>query len=296
MIRVLEWNVGYETADTRKLRHNLPWVRVTVPLADLRWAKLWSLEDAAKIWSGWMALVFCASQSSERGTVESVESVSLLSRVPVGMVQAGLDWAVANGMAELSGDHQKDSGNIPDDSENNSGLRTYVRDGTLRNETNKAARVREPEQAGRIPANEWTPDSSHAGICAVRNLSMELQLERFRATANATTGAKDTPEGWSRRFMAWIAKGRPEPVFSPATPFEPPTVEQWMTYAKEFAPQHPPFREDPGYFWPADLARAAWGKHQANQWARVADWKAQLEADCQTWSGYELANRMRPAR
>ena len=152
-------------------------------------------------------------------------------------------------------------------------------------------------QAGRIPSNQWTPDSSHAGICDLRNLSMELQLERFRATANASAGSLDTPEGWNRRFMAWIARGRPEPVFSPATVMVSPTIQEWTDHAYQFASTHQPFkREDPDYFWPGELARAKWSAHQAAGWARIVDWKAQLEADCETWNGYERANRKRPAR
>ena len=68
-------------------------------------------------------------------------------------------------------------------------------------------------------SNEFTPDSSHAGICAVRNLSLEMQLERFRVSVKDSI---DTPDGWSRRFMAWLGKGRPEPATPPAPSESPP--------------------------------------------------------------------------
>lgn len=149
-------------------------------------------------------------------------------------------------------------------------------------------------QASRLLLNDWTPDSGHSGICAQRNLSMEMQLERFRSQHGATL---DTPEGWSRRFYGWIAQGRPEPIFSPAAAMVPPTIEQWTDHAYQFASTHQPFkREDPDYFWPGELARAKWNSHQAAGWARIVDWKAQLEADCEAWNGYERANRKRPAR
>lgn len=149
-------------------------------------------------------------------------------------------------------------------------------------------------QASRLLLNDWTPDSGHSGICAQRNLSMEMQLERFRIQHGATL---DTPDGWSRRFYGWIAQGRPEPIFSPAAAMVPPTLEQWTDHAYQFASTHQPFkREDPDYFWPGELARAKWNSHQAAGWARIVDWKAQLEADCETWNGYERANRKRPAR
>lgn len=152
----------------------------------------------------------------------------------------------------------------------------------------------QPGQACRILLNDWTPDSGHSGICAQRNLSMEMQLERFRSQHGATL---DTPEGWSRRFYGWIAQGRPEPIFSPVAPMAPPTLQEWTDRAYEFARTHQPFKsEDPGYFWPGELARAKWSAHQATGWARIVDWKAQLEADCETWNGYERANRKRPAR
>lgn len=131
MIRILEWNVGYETADTRKLQHKLPWVRMNVLLADQRWAELWLESNAPQIWAGWTALVFCASQSKERGTVESVKKVAILSRVPEKFVQSGLEWALANGMAESDQESEKDSGKIPES------FLTTLRDGTERDETRR---------------------------------------------------------------------------------------------------------------------------------------------------------------
>jgi hypothetical protein len=288
MIRILEWNVGYETADTRKLQNKLPWVRMNVLLADQRWAELWLEVTAPQIWAGWTALVFCASQSKERGTVESVKKVAILSRVPESFVQVGLEWALANGMAESDQYHEKDSGKIPER------FLTTLRDVTGRDATNETSSSHASGQASRLLLNDWTPDSGHSGICAQRNLSMEMQLERFRIQHGATL---DTPDGWSRRFYGWIAQGRPEPIFSPAAAMVPPTLEQWTDHAYQFASTHQPFkREDPDYFWPGELARAKWNSHQAAGWARIVDWKAQLEADCETWNGYERANRKRPAR
>jgi hypothetical protein len=83
-------------------------------------------------------------------------------------------------------------------------------------------------QASRLLLNDWTPDSGHSGICAQRNLSMEMQLERFRSLHGATL---DTPDGWSRRFYGWIAQGRPEPIPLPAvaTPGASAPPPEWVT-------------------------------------------------------------------
>ena len=142
-------------------------------------------------------------------------------------------------------------------------------------------------------SNEFAPDSSHAGICAVRNLSLEMQLERFRVS---TGDSLDTVEGWSRRFNGWLAKGRPEPVFSPVVPMTPPDIEEWLDFCAEFAQRTRPFPDERDYIWPGALCRAKFAAHAAVGWARITDWKAQAEADCQQWNGQEIANRSRRAR
>jgi len=158
-------------------------------------------------------------------------------------------------------------------------------------ETNKPAS--QSGQASKIHCNDFSPDSSHQGLCSIRSLSMELQLERFRA---ANQFGADTPESWGRRFTAWLARGRPELHVTPEKPAQPPTEDEWMAEAKAYAPTVAPIRDEPGYFWPAPLARAAFQRCAANSWKWVDDWRAKLRAECDDWSGKELANRKRPAR
>lgn len=69
-------------------------------MSDVRWAKLWLRGDAAQVWAGWTAIVWCAAQSEERGTVSSAEDVSILSRVPLEMVKLGLEWGFSCGFIE----------------------------------------------------------------------------------------------------------------------------------------------------------------------------------------------------
>ena len=69
-------------------------------------------------------------------------------------------------------------------------------------------------QAG-IPCSEFSPTDEHAGICALRNASLEHQLARFRAL-NPT--ATDTPQGWEARFRHFLARARQEVEQSPISP------------------------------------------------------------------------------
>ena len=101
MINIIGWNDGFETHDSRRTKGRLSWVRQNILLGDVIWAKLWLRPDAAQIWAGWTALIWCASQSETRGTVRSAEDVALLSRVPMEMVENALKWAFSSGLAEL---------------------------------------------------------------------------------------------------------------------------------------------------------------------------------------------------
>lgn len=183
MIRILEWNVGYETADTRKLQHKLPWVRMNVLLADQRWAELWLESNASQIWAGWTALVFCASQSKERGTVESVKKVAILSRVPEKFVQSGLEWALANGMAEADQDSEKDSGKIPER------FLTTLRDVTGRDDTKRdsisgaALKIYEA-----YPKHVERPEAIAEIERALKIKPFDFLLEAVQAFAVATKG------------------------------------------------------------------------------------------------------------
>lgn len=86
-------------------------------------------------------------------------------------------------------------------------------------------------QAGKIFCKDWEPDSGHAGTCATRNLSLEMQLERFKATVERQGDALRAPEVWSGRFYSWLASGRPEPIFSPAVALSASTAPtpEWVT-------------------------------------------------------------------
>lgn len=99
MISIPAWNDGYETHDTKRTKGRLSWVRQNVLISEVCWAKLWLRPDAAQVWAGWTAIVWCAAQSDERGTISSVEDVAILSRVPEEMVSLGLEWGISCGFA-----------------------------------------------------------------------------------------------------------------------------------------------------------------------------------------------------
>ena len=99
MISIPAWNDGYETHDTKRTKGRLSWVRQNVLISEVCWAKLWLRPDAAQVWAGWTAIVWCAAQSDERGTISSIEDVAILSRVPEAMVSLGLEWGISCGFA-----------------------------------------------------------------------------------------------------------------------------------------------------------------------------------------------------
>ena len=75
-----------------------------------------------------------------------------------------------------------------------------------------------------------------------------------------------------------------------------PTLAEWLDFAGSFAIENIPFPEDPRYFWPEDLAKAAFSRHKARGWQGIEDWKSQVKADCREWTGREITNRKRPAK
>jgi hypothetical protein len=186
MIRILEWNSGYETADTRKTAKAIPWIRMNVMLADMRWAELWLERNAAEVWAGWTALIFCAAQSEERGTIESVRKVSILSRVPEKMVQSALEWALQNGMAESDEAFRKPSGDFPEDTpttlRNVTGRDDTKRDVTRRDELSAIESVYQayPKKVGKAEAIK-------AIAKALKSASFDTLLEATSAYAEAVS-------------------------------------------------------------------------------------------------------------
>lgn len=179
MISILSWNDGYETHDTKKTKGRLSWVRQNILISDVCWAKLWLKPDAALIWAGWTAIVWCAAQSDVRGTITNVEDVSILSRVPESMVEAGLDWGISCGFA-VFGDppanlpqHSRQSpANLPQTPET---FPTTERNGTVRDETTRNGTIRHKSNSTVSP-REWP-----RGVDPSRQPSKQVFLDAIKS-------------------------------------------------------------------------------------------------------------------
>jgi hypothetical protein len=83
----------------------MKWARMTMPWSGdanlcARWVRLMHRQEGAEIWLGWCALQWVALSATQIGEIESLESVQLISRVPLYSLQLALAWAVKEGIAE----------------------------------------------------------------------------------------------------------------------------------------------------------------------------------------------------
>ena len=139
-MRIRDWGENYETSDSRKIK-NLTWIRQGIMTNSVEWARLWLKADAAEIWAGWTAVVLFAAQSHDRGSIASIEDIALLSRVPVGMIQKGLQWGVSAGFVDSPDDLPELPDDLPEEQENSGTTLHNRQDRTGQDRTETGGRV-----------------------------------------------------------------------------------------------------------------------------------------------------------
>lgn len=218
-MRISNWFETYETADTRRMK-SLPWIRQDVQMGTLAWAKLWKRPDAAMVWAGWTAIVWFATQSEVRGEISSAEDVSLLTRVPMEMVNMAIEWALASGAITVDAMEQEN----PGDPQQN----PVLRDETLRDETKENTRedaITEEQEADSIYKIYPKPGGKDMALKEIVRAIREVgAMEVRHATeAMAASYAKSPPEdqkfvqsakNWFKDdgWRAWAAKAKKKPV------------------------------------------------------------------------------------
>jgi len=94
----------YRNPKTGK-QYGMKWSRLTMPWAGdanlyAQWVRLMESGFGAEIWLGWCAMQWVALSSAPIGEIQSLDSVYLLSRVPMRALHLALAWAVVEGLAE----------------------------------------------------------------------------------------------------------------------------------------------------------------------------------------------------
>lgn len=137
---------------------------------------------------------------------------------------------------------------------------------------------------------------------ALKSVNPQLLLEKVQAFAKATSAWPPGDEQWIPHPASWFNKGRWEDDpktwdrgTSAGEAFTPPTLEDWLEKAHEYAIETRPIRSNHDYIWPSSAARAEYNRLEATGW-KTKNWEAQMKSACDQWNAREKTFSERNSR